>query len=105
MTTNAQQASAERRQSPAVGRSGGYAEAKPSAQPGTAALEKVLLHHARTCTFWIFSGPRACSCGVIAARLELQKIREMFTNVYISSRASIGYKSPAYGERVTNGKV
>ncbi len=42
----------------------------------TAALDRVLLHHARTCTYWIFSGLRACSCGVIAARLELQQIRE-----------------------------
>ncbi len=47
------------------------------------ALNRVLQHHARTCTFWIFSGNRACSCGVIAARLELQKIREMFANVNI----------------------
>jgi len=39
------------------------------------ALDRVLQHHARTCTFWIFSGARACSCGVIAARLELAKIR------------------------------
>ena len=51
--------------------------AKSSAQPGTAALERVTQHHARTCTFWIFSGSRACSCGVIAARLELAKIREL----------------------------
>ncbi len=41
-----------------------------------AALDRVTLHHARTCTFWIFSGDRACSCGRDQARAELAAVRE-----------------------------
>jgi len=51
------------------------ASTRTQAAPETPALDRVLSHHARTCSFWIFSGSRACSCGVIAARLELAKIR------------------------------
>lgn len=41
----------------------------------TRALDRVLLHHARTCTYWIFSGDRHCSCGRDAAITELARIR------------------------------
>lgn len=38
------------------------------------AIEKLLTHHARSCTYWIFSGDRHCSCGRDKARAELAEI-------------------------------
>jgi len=39
------------------------------------ALDKFLKSHRRTCTVFIFSGDRHCSCGRDAAIAELQKMR------------------------------
>ena len=41
----------------------------------TPTLDKFLAHHARTCTFWIFSGDRHCSCGRDKALEELQALK------------------------------
>jgi hypothetical protein len=41
----------------------------------TPALDKLLEHHLRTCTFWIFSGNRHCSCGLERAREELEALK------------------------------
>lgn len=40
------------------------------------ALDKFLERHKDTCTYWIFSGDRHCSCGRDAALLELKELRE-----------------------------
>ena len=38
----------------------------------TPALDKYLkLEHRKTCTYWVFSGDRHCSCGRDKARAEL----------------------------------
>lgn len=39
------------------------------------ALDRFLEKHKPTCTFWIFSGDRHCSCGRDAALLELEDLR------------------------------
>lgn len=39
------------------------------------ALDKFLKRHRATCTHWIFSGDRRCSCGLDEAIKELQKMR------------------------------
>lgn len=38
-------------------------------------LDKFLKSHRRTCTYWIFSGDRHCSCGRDAAIMELEELR------------------------------
>ena len=42
----------------------------------TPALDRILKHHARSCTYFIFSGDRHCSCGRDQARGELTRILE-----------------------------
>jgi hypothetical protein len=42
----------------------------------TPALDRILRHHARHCTHWIFSSDRHCSCGRDDAILELDMMRE-----------------------------
>lgn len=39
------------------------------------ALDKFLKFHKRSCTFFIFSGDRHCSCGRDEAIAEVQKMR------------------------------
>jgi hypothetical protein len=41
----------------------------------TPALDKLLQHHLRTCTWHIYSGDRHCSCGLEKAREELQALK------------------------------
>lgn len=41
----------------------------------TVTLDRILKHHARHCTYWIFSGDRHCSCGRDEAILELDRMR------------------------------
>jgi hypothetical protein len=41
----------------------------------TPALDKFLTHHLRTCTWHIYSGDRHCSCGMEAARRELEQLK------------------------------
>ena len=41
----------------------------------TPALDKLLVHHLKTCAFWIFSGDRHCSCGRDEAIEELQAVK------------------------------
>ena len=45
------------------------------------ALDKFLAHHPKHCTYWVFSGDRHCSCGRDAAIAELQKLRELVSQV------------------------
>jgi hypothetical protein len=40
----------------------------------TAAIRRRLEFHARSCTYFIFSGDRHCSCGRNIALLELESI-------------------------------
>lgn len=39
------------------------------------ALDEFLKFHKRSCTFYIFSGDRHCSCGRDEALAELQELR------------------------------
>lgn len=39
------------------------------------ALDKYLTFHKRSCTYYIFSGTRACSCGRDKALDELERYR------------------------------
>lgn len=41
----------------------------------TPALDKFLTHHERTCTYFIYSGDRHCSCGRDEAVKELQALK------------------------------
>jgi hypothetical protein len=41
----------------------------------TPALDKLLQHHLRTCTWHIYSGDRHCSCGLERAREELRALK------------------------------
>ena len=41
----------------------------------TPALDRFLEKHKPTCTYWIFSGDRHCSCGRDQAILELTQLR------------------------------
>lgn len=38
-------------------------------------LDRFLENHKPTCTFFIYSGDRHCSCGRDAAKLELEELR------------------------------
>lgn len=44
------------------------------------ALQRVTAKHARTCSYWIFSGDRHCSCGRDQARGELDQLRAAISN-------------------------
>lgn len=39
------------------------------------ALDKFLSTHKPTCTYWIFSGDRHCSCGLTEAIKEVEELR------------------------------
>jgi hypothetical protein len=41
----------------------------------TPTLDKLLNRHAQTCTYWVFSGDRHCSCGRDKALEELQALK------------------------------
>jgi hypothetical protein len=47
----------------------------------TDALEKLLEHHNKHCSYFVFSGDRHCSCGRNAALLELDVIKKLFSGV------------------------
>ncbi len=42
-------------------------------------LEKVTAKHARTCSYWVFSGDRHCSCGRDQARADVESIAAAVT--------------------------
>lgn len=45
------------------------------ARSQTPELDRFLLQHRRTCTYWIFSGDRHCSCGRDLALRELDQLK------------------------------
>jgi len=48
----------------------------------TDAIHRRLEHHARSCTYWIFSGDRHCSCGRDQALQELEAIERTLATEY-----------------------
>jgi hypothetical protein len=58
-------------------------------------LDDFLKFHKRSCTFYIFSGERRCSCGRDAALAELKALRN---EVLVCDRSSLANK--IYNERI-----